>query len=169
MTAIIAGSMSAAPTHSNRGCPGQRNERWEHMYNANIVSMPDKCRNTPGMRPGTWPFHVVALTMVDEDFGVHATALDLMLANTYVCPSGQLPAYEMELRASSIRRYTRFPPSSPTDSRPLAKRGQGDLDWLERMAATSCSSTSPGGSTSRTSAGQQPHSRADSWASTISA
>jgi len=46
-------------------------------------------------------FHVLALTLVDEDFG--KGQLDLMLHGTYIHPSGQLPAYEWN-SATSIRR-----------------------------------------------------------------
>ena len=92
---------------------GQRNEHWEHMYNANIVSMPDKWEY-PWYAAWDLAFHVVALTMVDEDFGKQQ--LDLMLHTPIFTPADSFPLMNGTL-AMSIRRYTRFPPSSPTNSR----------------------------------------------------
>ena len=67
------------------------NESWHHMYNADIVSMPDKWEY-PWYAAWDLAFHVVALTMVDPDFGKQQ--LDLMLRSDYLHPNGQLPAYE---------------------------------------------------------------------------
>ena len=54
-----------------------------------------RCR-TSGSIPwyAAWDlaFHVLALTLVDEDFGKQQ--LDLMLQERYLHPSGQIPAYE---------------------------------------------------------------------------
>ena len=54
-----------------------------------------RCRtsgNTPGTPAWDLAFHVLALTLVDEDFGKQQ--LDLMLEDRYLHPSGQIPAYE---------------------------------------------------------------------------
>jgi hypothetical protein len=106
---------------------GQRNERWEHMYNANIVSMPDKWEY-PWYAAWDLAFHVVALTMVDEDFGKQQ--LDLMLEHTYIHPSGQLPAYEWNF--GDVNPPVHAFSTIFTYRLEVAKRGQGDLDWLER-------------------------------------
>ena len=45
-----------------------RNEQWPHLYNADILSMPDKWEY-PWFAAWDLAFHVLALTMVDEDFG----------------------------------------------------------------------------------------------------
>ena len=76
-----------------RGTPGQapRNMHWHHAYNADILSMPDKWEY-PWFAAWDLAFHVLALTLVDEDFGKHQ--LDLLLESTYLHPNGQLPAYE---------------------------------------------------------------------------
>ena len=68
-----------------------RNDHWHHMYNAEILSMPDKWEY-PWYAAWDLAFHVLALTLVDEDFGKQQ--LDLMLGERYLHPSGQLPAYE---------------------------------------------------------------------------
>jgi len=53
--------------------------------------MPDKW-STRGNAAWDLAFHVLALTLVDDDFGKQQ--LDLMLGENYLHPSGQIPAYE---------------------------------------------------------------------------
>ena len=75
--------------------PGQdvqiRNRSWFHMYNADIISMPDKWEY-PWYAAWDLAFHTLALSMVDIDFAKNQ--LDMMLHDLYLHPSGQLPAYE---------------------------------------------------------------------------
>ena len=61
------------------------------MYNADVISMPDKWEY-PWYAAWDLAFHVLALTLVDPDFGKQQ--LDLMLQERYLHPSGQIPAYE---------------------------------------------------------------------------
>jgi len=116
----------ADPFNPRRRAP--RNEHWHHMYNANVISMPDKWEY-PWYAAWDLAFHILPLTLVDEDFGKEQ--LDLMLRDHYLHPSGQLPAYEWNFSDvnppvhawSTIFTYT------------LAKlHGDSavDLDWLER-------------------------------------
>jgi hypothetical protein len=51
-----------------------RNEHWHHMYNADIVSMPDKWEY-PWYAAWDLAFHILALTLVDDDFGEQQTGL----------------------------------------------------------------------------------------------
>ena len=60
-----------------------------------IISMPDKWEY-PWYAAWDLAFHVLALTLVDEDFGKQQ--LDLMLREQYLHPSGQLPGVRVELR-----------------------------------------------------------------------
>ena len=62
------------PFKAGRTAP--RNNHWHHMYNADIISMPDKWEY-PWYAAWDLAFHVMALTLVDEDFGKQQ--LDLML------------------------------------------------------------------------------------------
>ncbi len=114
----------ADPFRPNR--KAARNEHWHHMYNADIVSMPDKWEY-PWYAAWDLAFHVVALTMVDPDFGKQQ--LDLMLRNDYLHPNGQLPAYEWNFGDVN-------PPvhawSTIFTHRLLKIKGQGDEEWLER-------------------------------------
>ena len=68
-----------------------RNEHWHHMYNGDIISMPDKWEY-PWYAAWDLAFHVVALTLVDPDFGKNQ--LKLMVRERYMHPNGQIPAYE---------------------------------------------------------------------------
>jgi hypothetical protein len=68
-----------------------RNDHWHHMYNGDIISMPDKWEY-PWYAAWDLAFHVLALTLVDRDFGKQQ--LQLMLRERYMHPNGQIPAYE---------------------------------------------------------------------------
>src|SRR5262245_40776739 len=68
-----------------------RNRGWFHMVNESILSMPDKWEY-PWYAAWDLAFHTLALNMVDHDFA--REQLDLMLSETYLHPSGQIPAYE---------------------------------------------------------------------------
>ncbi len=68
-----------------------RNRDWSHMFNDDIISMPDKWEY-PWYAAWDLAFHMIPLGMVDPDFAKQQ--LDLMLRNDYLHPNGQLPAYE---------------------------------------------------------------------------
>jgi hypothetical protein len=68
-----------------------RNGHWFHMYNADIISMPDKWEY-PWFAAWDLAFHTGPLAFVDPEFA--ASQLDLMLLDRYQHPNGQLPAYE---------------------------------------------------------------------------
>ena len=103
-----------------------RNDRWHHMENNDIISMPDKWEY-PWYAAWDLAFHVLALTLVDPDFGKEQ--LDLMLRQRYIHPSGQIPAYEWNFGDVN-------PPvhawSTIFTHRLQEARGKADLDWLER-------------------------------------
>ncbi|HCU25595.1 MAG TPA: glucosidase [Deltaproteobacteria bacterium] len=68
-----------------------RNDTWHHMYNGDIISMPDKWEY-PWYAAWDLAFHTLVLTLVDRDFGKEQ--LKLMLRERYMHPNGQIPAYE---------------------------------------------------------------------------
>jgi hypothetical protein len=70
---------------------GTRNESWFHMFNHDVVSMPDKWEY-PWYAAWDLAFHCIPLAMVDPEFA--ETQLDLMLSQDYLHPTGQMPAYE---------------------------------------------------------------------------
>jgi hypothetical protein len=68
-----------------------RNHEWTHLYNADVISMPDKWEY-PWYAAWDLAFHCVALALVDAEFAKHQ--LVLLLREWYMHPNGQLPAYE---------------------------------------------------------------------------
>jgi hypothetical protein len=83
------------------GDPGQprparqhaRNREWAHLYNADVISMPDKWEY-PWYAAWDLAFHCIPLALVDPDFAKEQ--LVLFLREWYMHPNGQLPAYEWE-------------------------------------------------------------------------
>jgi hypothetical protein len=68
-----------------------RNSEWFHMFNGDIISMPDKWEY-PWYAAWDLAFHTTALSLVDYDFA--KDQLLLMLRSLYLHPNGQIPAYE---------------------------------------------------------------------------
>jgi hypothetical protein len=68
-----------------------RNHEWTHLYNADVISMPDKWEY-PWYAAWDLAFHCVPLAQVDPDFAKEQ--LILLLREWYMHPNGQLPAYE---------------------------------------------------------------------------
>jgi hypothetical protein len=68
-----------------------RNHDWKHLYNADVISMPDKWEY-PWYAAWDLAFHCVPLALVDSEFAKEQ--LILMLREWYMHPNGQLPAYE---------------------------------------------------------------------------
>jgi hypothetical protein len=71
-----------------------RNSDWPHIYNADVISMPDKWEY-PWYAAWDLAFHCVPLALVDPDFAKEQ--LVLFLREWYMHPNGQLPAYEWAL------------------------------------------------------------------------
>jgi hypothetical protein len=104
-----------------------RNNHWHHMRNANILSMPDKWEY-PWYAAWDLAFHVLALTLVDTDFGKQQ--LDVILSERYLHPNGQLPAYEWNF--GDVNPPVHAWATIYTYRLDAARQGQGDLEWLER-------------------------------------
>jgi Mannosylglycerate hydrolase MGH1-like glycoside hydrolase domain len=75
------------PSERRRG----RNREWGHLYNDDVISMPDKWEY-PWYAAWDLAFHCIPLALVDSDFAKQQ--LVLMLREWYMHPNGQLPAYE---------------------------------------------------------------------------
>jgi hypothetical protein len=112
--------------HQERSAP--RNEHWHHLYNADILSMPDKWEY-PWYAAWDLAFHVLALTLVDEDFGKEQ--LNLMLRDPYLHPNGQLPAYEWNF--GDVNPPVHAWSTIFTFRLQQIRYGEGDVDWLERL------------------------------------
>jgi Glycosyl hydrolase family 63 C-terminal domain len=101
-----------------------RNDHWHHMYNGDVISMPDKWEY-PWYAAWDLAFHVLALTLVDPDFGKQQ--LKLMLRERYMHPNGQIPAYEWNFGDVN-------PPVhawSTVFTYRLGQRTEADRDWLK--------------------------------------
>jgi hypothetical protein len=68
-----------------------RNRDWTHLYNEDILSVPDKWEY-PWYAAWDLAFHCIALALVDADFA--KAQLTLFLREWYMHPNGQIPAYE---------------------------------------------------------------------------
>jgi hypothetical protein len=68
-----------------------RNSDWTHLYNADVISMPDKWEY-PWYAAWDLVFHCIPLALVDSTFAKEQ--LILMLREWYMHPNGQIPAYE---------------------------------------------------------------------------
>jgi Mannosylglycerate hydrolase MGH1-like glycoside hydrolase domain len=75
------------PPERNAG----RNAEWKHVYNRDLISMPDKWEY-PWYAAWDLAFHMVPYATVDPDFA--KSQLVLFLREWYMHPNGQIPAYE---------------------------------------------------------------------------
>lgn len=81
-------SMQPAPPATRKH---GRNHEWTHLFNADVISMPDKWEY-PWYAAWDLAFHCLPLALVDSDFAKEQ--LLLMLREWYMHPNGQVPAYE---------------------------------------------------------------------------
>jgi len=115
---------SPPPPQRKRG----RNRAWPHLYNADVISMPDKWEY-PWYAAWDLAFHSVALALVDLEFA--KDQLVLMLREWYMHPNGQIPAYEWAFgdvnppvhawAAYQVYKVEKW------------KNGKGDRAFLERI------------------------------------
>ncbi|RED97488.1 MGH1-like glycoside hydrolase domain-containing protein [Marinoscillum furvescens] len=104
-----------------------RNSDWQHLYNSDILSMPDKWEY-PWYAAWDLAFHCIPIARIDSDFA--KDQLLLLLKERYMHPNGQIPAYEWNfsdvnppvhawavLRVFQIDRY---------------QNGTPDYDFLKR-------------------------------------
>ena len=105
-----------------------RNHEWRHLYNDDVISMPDKWEY-PWYAAWDLAFHTIPLALIDPEFA--KAQLILFLREWYMHPNGQIPAYEWALgdvnppvHAWAALRVYRI-------ERRL--RGRGDREFLERI------------------------------------
>ena len=103
-----------------------RNDNWQHMYNGDVISMPDKWEY-PWYAAWDLAFHVLALTLVDPDFGKQQ--LKLMLRERYMHPNGQIPAYEWNF--GDVNPPVHAWSTIFTYHLEKAQNGKGDREWLK--------------------------------------
>ena len=68
-----------------------RNSEWKHLFNDDIISMPDKWEY-PWYAAWDLAFHLVPLAILDPDYA--KLQLSRLTREWYMHPNGQIPAYE---------------------------------------------------------------------------
>ncbi|MFN8572994.1 MAG: hypothetical protein U0132_13175 [Gemmatimonadaceae bacterium] len=103
-----------------------RNAEWEHVYNADVISMPDTWEY-PWYAAWDLAFHAIPLARVDTAFAKEQ--LLLLLREWYMHPNGQIPAYEFAfgdvnppVHAWAVWRVYKM----------TGPRGERDVSFLER-------------------------------------
>jgi hypothetical protein len=112
------------PAERKRG----RNHEWTHLYNSDVISMPDKWEY-PWYAAWDLAFHCVALALVDSEFA--KAQLTLLLREWYMHPSGQLPAYEWTL--GDVNPPVHAWAAWRVYKIEKKRRGAGDRAFLERV------------------------------------
>jgi hypothetical protein len=105
-----------------------RNHDWKHLYNADVISMPDKWEY-PWYAAWDLAFHCVPLALVDSEFAKEQ--LVLLLREWYMHPNGQLPAYEWAFGDVNppVHAWAAWRVYKIEQKR----RGVGDRKFLERV------------------------------------
>ncbi len=112
------------PEERKRG----RNHDWRHLYNADVISMPDKWEY-PWYAAWDLAFHCIPLALIDSDFAKEQ--LILMLREWYMHPNGQIPAYEWAFGDVNppVHAWAAWRVYKIEQKR----RGVGDRKFLERI------------------------------------
>ncbi len=105
-----------------------RNSEWTHLYNSDVVSVPDKWEY-PWYAAWDMAFHCVALSLVDSDFAKEQ--LILLLREWYMHPNGQLPAYEWAF--GNVNPPVHAWAAWRVYKIETKRRGKADRSFLERV------------------------------------
>ena len=104
-----------------------RNHKWDHLFNRDVISMPDKWEY-PWYAAWDLAFHMLPFARIDADFAKEQMVL--MLREWYMHPNGQLPAYEWAfgdvnppVHAWACWRIYKM----------TGRRGERDVDFLEKV------------------------------------
>ncbi len=105
-----------------------RNKEWTHLYNDDIISMPDKWEY-PWYAAWDLAFHCISLALVDSDFAKEQ--LILFTREWYMHPNGQIPAYEWALGDVNppVHAWAAWRVYKIEQKR----RGEGDKTFLKRV------------------------------------
>ena len=105
-----------------------RNRDWTHLYNLDVLSMPDKWEY-PWYAAWDLAFHTVSIALVDPEWAKRQ--LVLLLREWYMHPNGQLPAYEWAFGDVNppVHAWAAWQVYQITHD----TTGQADTDFLERV------------------------------------
>ncbi len=110
-----------------------RNRNWKHLFNRDVISMPDKWEY-PWYAMWDTAFHMLPMSRTDPAFAKNQ--LLLMLREWYMHPSGELPAYEFDFsdvnpptHAWACYRVYKMTGAKPSGRRAnFGKTGKGQRD-----------------------------------------
>jgi hypothetical protein len=121
----LEGDAEQPPPPANRKLG--RNHDWPHLFNRDIVSMPDKWEY-PWYAAWDMAFHMIPMATVDPEFA--KGQLELFLREWYLHPNGQMPAYEWALSDVNppVHAWACWRVYKMT-----APRGQRDVGFLKRV------------------------------------
>jgi hypothetical protein len=105
-----------------------RNHEWSHLYNADVISMPDKWEY-PWYAAWDLAFHCIPLALVDAEFAKEQ--LVLMLREWYMHPNGQIPAYEWAL--GDVNPPVHAWATWRVYKIDKKRKGKGDREFLQRV------------------------------------
>jgi hypothetical protein len=105
-----------------------RNHRWKTLKAADVLSMPDAWEY-PWFAAWDLAFHCSALALADVDFA--KDQVELMLADRYLHPNGQIPAYEWNF--SDVNPPVHAMAALKAFRAERVQRGEGDHGFLKRV------------------------------------
>ncbi len=105
-----------------------RNKNWKHLYNDDVISMPDKWEY-PWYAAWDLAFHCVSLAIIDSDFAKQQ--LLLFLREWYMHPNGQIPAYEWAF--GDVNPPVHAWAALRVYQIEAKRRGTADHDFLEKI------------------------------------
>jgi hypothetical protein len=106
----------------------ERNHSWVHLYNSDVITMPDKWEY-PWYAAWDTAFHCVATAIVDPDYAKEQ--LILLLREWYQHPNGQLPAYEWAF--SDVNPPVHAWAAWRVYKIEARRRGEADREFLEKV------------------------------------
>jgi hypothetical protein len=105
-----------------------RNSQWTHLFNEDIISMPDKWEY-PWFAAWDSAFHTIPFALIDPDFA--KDQLRLFTREWYLHPNGQMPAYEWNF--GDINPPVHGWATWRVYQIEKKMYGEGDVDFLEEV------------------------------------
>ena len=105
-----------------------RNSGWRHVYNLDVLSVPDKWEY-PWFAAWDTAFHCIVLARVDPEWAKRQ--LVLLLREWYMHPNGQLPAYEWDFADANPPVHAHAALRVYEIDR--QRTGRADTDFLEEV------------------------------------
>jgi hypothetical protein len=106
-----------------------RNAQWQHLYAANIISMPDKWEY-PWFAAWDLAFHTPMLARLDGVFAKRQ--LEILLREYYMHPNGQIPAYEWNFGDVNPPVHA-WATLKVYEIDKEMNEGKGDIEFLEKI------------------------------------